>query len=185
MKYNFFNYYTRLKEDENVIISYKGSISEALIMEMCGDIRESLGASPEITQKIFSIFIELSRNVIRHSIDKNLYGNHQDPVGLIVLSDSDNYYSLTTGNLTHNHSFKVFKEKCEQINTFERSHLRNLKREQRLLSYQEDEHNNHAGIGLIRVALTSTSPIILDYVELDNQFTFFTLTTQIHKNKLA
>jgi hypothetical protein len=182
MKVNFFNYYMKIKDDENVLISYKGPVNEKLIMEMCSDIREKLGTNEEVTQKVFAIFLELSRNLLDYSVETTArFGDYHEPIGLIILNESDEYYALTTGNLVAKEDFSSFKAKCDLINSLNRDELRQIKRSQRLRSLEVNETVDKAGIGLMRVALTSGNPLILDYVEVDEKYSFFTLSINIKR----
>jgi hypothetical protein len=182
MKVNFFNYYMKIKDDENVLISYKGPVNEKLIMEMCSDIREKLGTHQEITQKVFAIFLELSRNLLDYSAETTTrLGKYNEPMGLIILNESDEYYALTIGNLVAKEDFSSFKAKCDMINSLDRDELRQVKRKQRLRSLEVNETADKAGIGLMRVVLTSENPLILDSVEVDDKYSFFTLSINIKR----
>jgi hypothetical protein len=173
----------KIKDDENVLISYKGPINEKLIMEICSDIRLKLGSSEEIIQKVFSIFIELSSNVLNYSADiVRLFGKNGEPVGMITLNEKGGDYLLTTGNLIGLPQYQNFKKKCEFINALSREDLRKAKREQRIKSLEENEAEDRAGIGLMRVALTANSPLAFDSINVDENYAFFTLTVNIKRN---
>jgi hypothetical protein len=172
----------KIKDDENVLISYKGPVTEKLIMEICSDIREKLGTNEEVIQKVFAIFLELSRNLLDYSAETTArFGKYHEPIGLIILNENDEHYSLTTGNLVAKEDFSNFKAKCDMINSLNRDELRQAKRDQRVRSLDIDEAADKAGIGLMRVALTSGSPLNLDYVQVDEKYSFFTLSVNIKR----
>lgn len=182
MRFNFFNYYMKVKNDDNTLISYKGPVTESLIMDMCSDIREKLNTSPETTQKIFSIFIELTQNVLNYSADSNKrFNSNGEPIGLIVLNEAEDCYALTTGNLIGNKQLEKLKNKCEKINSLDRKDLRQLKREQRVKSFEEKEEEESAGIGLMRIVLTASNPLTVDAVKIDDKYSFFTISVNIKR----
>jgi hypothetical protein len=180
-KINFFNYYNRIRDDDNVLFAYKGIVNDSMLMEMCTDIREKLGLNENVSRKIFPIFIELVQNQIYYSADQYITENYtKEAVGLIILSESDGgVYSLTTGNLIKEQSLFNLRRKLDEYNSLSLNELRNLKRQQRITSAEQNEQHSGAGIGIMRTILTAGSPLQIEYIKIKDDVYFFTLTSVI------
>ncbi|TAE47925.1 MAG: hypothetical protein EAY69_05785 [Cytophagales bacterium] len=182
-KVNFFNYYNRIRDDDNVLFSYKGVVNDTVLMEMCEDIRQKLGIEEVQNRKIFSVFIELVQNQIYYAADQYIADNAtKEAVGLIILSESEGVFSFTTGNLIKENDLFELRKKLDYLNSLSYQELRMYKREQRLEA-SEDDQESGAGIGLIKSILTSGNPLHIDYIKIEDDLYFFTLTSIISGTK--
>ncbi|TAE73393.1 MAG: hypothetical protein EAZ85_07160 [Bacteroidetes bacterium] len=173
---NFFNYYNRIRDDDNVLFSYKGAVNDTVLMEMCEDIRQKLDIEEVYNRKLFSIFIELVQNQIYYAADNYLTNEHaKESVGLIILSANEGGFSFSTGNLIRENDLIKLKAKLEYLNNLPYDELRQFKREQRVDS-AKNEKESGAGIGLIKSILTSGNPLLVDSIKIEDQIFFFTLT---------
>lgn len=177
-EFNLFDYYT-LTSDKNILISYKGPVTDALMAEIVKDIREKLKDDPNASKKLFSIFIELSQNILYYSAEVVRFGEVEDRVGTILITEEAQEYRLSCGNLVENEYIGELMESCQRINEMDKEELREYKRQQR--SQPRGVRSKGAGIGLIQAALTSGNPLHFNSMLVDEKFTFFSLTVIIQK----
>ncbi len=176
--FNLFDYY-HLTRQREVMIAYKGPITDVIMSEISRDIRTKFVNVPKIGRKIFSIFIELAQNILYYSAEEVRFGDYVDRVGGIILLEYNDHYALACGNLVENSNVQDLVGNCHKINSLDRDSLREYKREQRIKP--SSEKSKGAGIGLIHVAITAESPLEINVQELDEQFSFFSLTVKIYK----
>ncbi|MEN7546592.1 SiaB family protein kinase [Rapidithrix thailandica] len=173
--YDYYNFTNR----SSVVISYKGPITDVLMAEISRDIRDKFSDNPRVSRKVFSVFMELAQNMLFYSSEKVFFANRKDSVGTLLLTDSDNAYKFSCGNLVKNEYVDELLSNCAIINSLDKEELRKYKREQR--NKPQGERSKGAGIGLIHVALLTGQPLDIEVREVDNDYSFFSLTVTITK----
>ena len=179
-EFNFFEYHSQISQN-NVVLSYKGPVTDILLAEFSRDIRRKLQEDPKTGRKVFSIFMELAQNVLYYSKEINHFGN-QDKVGTLVIVKTAEYYRLITGNLVFNDDVSKLIEKCEIVNSLDRDELREYKR--KLRNDPKGEESKGAGIGLVQAALTSGNKLEVKIKELNSEFAFYALFVDVKRNDL-
>jgi hypothetical protein len=177
-KMNVFEYYTSIKND-NVLVSYKGPVTDVLLAEISRDLRNLTTKDPKAGKKLFSVFIELAQNISYYSAEVNHLGEKSDKVGILLITQSDTEYFLTAGNLVDNKNVELLLEKCKVVNSLSHDDLRKYKREVR--EAPKGEGSRGAGIGIIQAALTSDNPLDVEAVRVNDNFSFFSLTVKIDR----
>jgi hypothetical protein len=175
--FDFFEYHSQISRD-NILISYKGPLTDVLLSEFSRDIRRKLKENPRSGKKVFSIFMELAQNVLFYSKEINHFGNH-DRVGTLVVLDEGTHYKVITGNLIYKKDMMRLIEKCETIKTLDRDALREYKR--KLRNEEENEESKGAGIGLVQAALTSDNNLEAKMKEMGTEFAFFIVLVSVDK----
>ena len=105
-KFNFFNHYAFLNQ-ENVVITYTGPVTETVLAEISRDIQRKFGNNMKIGRKLFSIFIEMAQNILYYSCEVNHVGAHNERVGTIVVTETEEFYFVTAGNLVKKEQIEV------------------------------------------------------------------------------
>ncbi len=179
-KFSFFHHYLNLN-DSDVIMSYKGPMSDVIINEISKDIQFKLIEDPKAGKKVYAIFMELAQNIFFYSSEVTKFGEKPYRIGSVVLNEDEDYYTLTAGNIVDKKWIPVLWDRCEMINSLDRDALRRMKFEQRDNGELSSENSKGAGIGLIQIALTSAQPISIEFRDIDEHNSFFALAVNIKK----
>ncbi|EAY25599.1 SiaB family protein kinase [Microscilla marina] len=174
--FDFFAYYAQLNH-QNLILSYKGPLTDVLLAEFSRDIREKLKENRKAGKKVFSVFMELSQNVLFYSKEINHFGD-QDKVGTLVILQTENEYRVITGNLITTESASILLDKWKTVISLDRDALRDYKR--KLRDAPREGESKGAGIGLVQVALTSDD-LEVKIKRINDKFSFFALFANIAK----
>ena len=177
--FDFFEYHNQISQ-ENILLSYKGPLTDRLLAEFSRDIREKVASNPKSGKKVFAIFMELAQNVLFYSKEENFFEGNRDKIGTLVILQTENHYRLITGNMVFKKNVESLLEKCEVINSLNREELRKYKRT--LRSQPQAGESRGAGIGLVQAALTSNNPLEVRVKELEDDFAFFILMVNVEKN---
>ena len=174
--YDFHNMF-----EQDIVISYKGPFHRHILAVISDYIRSTITEDPKASKKIFNIFMELAENISHYSIEKSERVKKENVgIGTLVLGEYDDYYTLMIGNMVKRKDIIPVIEKCELINTLDRESLRKFKIEQRNLPRSE---NNGANIGLIKVALTATTPLDFQVTKVNEEFAYFAISIDVKKDK--
>lgn len=175
-KINFFAYQSDYYSEHEILLSYKGPVTDIILAEISLEIQKKIKENPRIFRKLHAIFIELAQNILYYSNEYNHF-RKQERVGCIIIARSEDYYHLETGNLANTISIKLLRERCKVINDMDAKSLRMYKRHMRKLSLMAGARG--AGIGLIQSALLSENPLEMRSRKIDDDYTFFTLSVKI------
>ncbi|MBN2757994.1 MAG: SiaB family protein kinase [Bacteroidales bacterium] len=174
---NILDYHSSFDQDTR--ISYKGPIDEKILQAIGTYIEGVLNKNQKASKKVFKIFIELAQNISYYSAEKNTMKNNKEiGVGMVIISEAEDTYNFMTGNLVKNDDIVSIIEKSEIINSLDREELREYKREQRKLPHSQ---KGGANIGLIQVALTSSHPLDIEVIPVDDDLSFFSIAVKIDK----
>lgn len=172
--FDFFNYYSLLSK-EKIILSYKGPITSVLLSEFGKDVRYKLQENKRVGKKVFSIFMEVTQNILYYSKEVNHFGNN-DKVGTIVVVELKDHIKILSGNLITKKSIDPLLQKFEAIQTLDREALREYKRE--LRDAPSEEESRGAGIGLVQIALVSDE-LEASIRNMGDDFAFFALAIKV------
>ncbi len=176
---NIFDYYALTKR-EGVVVAYKGPVSDLIMAEISRDIRAKLADNPKAGRKVFIIFMELAQNILYYSAERVTFADRNDSIGTILLTEDEHDFVFSFGNLVNKEYVTELLESCDKINSLDKEGLREFKRQKR--NEPTSERSRGAGIGLIHVAITSESPLDVEFKDIDDKFSFFALSVKINKN---
>lgn len=186
------DYHTRL-DPQSAVLYYKGPFDKDILANISLQLRRKFADNPRMSAKLFSIFIELAQNISFYSEESNFfydeetkkdirYGNEErknNGVGTVVIHNNNTEIILSAGNLVPTEKVKEIIAKCEEINTLSIDQLRALKKGVRGLERTQEQKGGN--IGLIQVALKSEHPLQVEFKKVDEQNSYFIISSTIEK----
>lgn len=169
----------QLMSEENTLIAFTGHFDHLLTTLLLLNIKNklsSLEAATGIDRKVYSVLVESIENVSKHSSNTNQSPN----IAILILSKSEDKYTIVTGNHILNEEIPALKEKLEKVSKHSQAELKQLYREQ-ILSKRTDDNN--AGLGIIDIAIKSGNMIQFEFKPLTEQTSFYLLQTEINIQK--
>lgn len=143
-----------LDQDGIVFLTYGGFISQSLIVGMTEALEKeskehNLGLSA--ANNLFTVFIELSQNMMNYSKSKQEQNKAFDPKGLIVVgkNEKEEYYVFSQNVLDKEDQAKI-TPKLEEICAMEHEAIKTRYRE--LRKSGRESHGKGAGIGFYEIA---------------------------------
>ncbi len=135
-----------------------------------------------VQRKVFNVMVETMQNISRHA---DIITDDPAEVrrGVIIISHSEEAYSIVTGNLVRNEKVSKLKSKLDTINSMDRQQLAAAYKKQ--IMEGSISESGGAGLGFIDVAKKSGQKIeyrILDLASELPGFSFFmTICTVLRK----
>lgn len=175
-----FNYYQEMK-DKNFVLSFKGTISQDILVGM-KEVMESQflsGASQnKAVKKAYSVFIELSQNVLHHSAEKVRVESGADiGAGIVIIYEDDKCFEISSGNMIDNFQLAKIVKHCDHINSLDREELKRLYRERLKMPLARDRKSPR--LGLVDISKKSCNPIKLEAKKLNDKYSFLVISTII------
>ncbi len=166
---------------ENIILSYHGEMSEALLESVYAKMNQHFDEKAEIPdkrKKFFLIMVECLQNVYHHQVkpDELIEAEH-DFSGFIISITSENKYRVAAGNFIENKSINQLKEKIDKMNSFSSEELRSFYQES--LATAELSEKGGAGLGILEMARKSGMPLKYEFTPVNDKYSFFSLVVNI------
>ena len=170
--------------NEGIVFCYSGYMTEDVLMSVGSVIKQKLAANSvdkKIARGVFSVFVEQVQNVIRYSIEGSTGGQEGEDIelryGLLMVGLKEDNYFVSCGNLVNKESVDSLREGLNHIQQLDKEGLKLLYKE--ILRGNEPEGSKGAGVGFIDIAKRATNGIEFDFIEFDDQFSYFTLKAYI------
>lgn len=167
----------------SIFLCFRGPFTQELMVEIGALLKskmKSADASPSTILKVFSVFVEQSQNIIRHSADlynREELDDDQATSGVIAIGMSNQAYFVTAGNRIEKDRVKTLQERLSQLQNMDREALNRLYREQRRNGRSLDD--KEAGLGLIELARKATQPVEYRFETIDDTYAFFSIKAVI------
>lgn len=167
-------------QSSNVLMSYKGSVSNDLLTSLLAIAQYKLDGIEQksvIKKKIFSILVEILQNIYHHFAntlkDKLL---EDDSITFLLMKVEDDYM-IVTGNYVATSDVYLLRKRIDEVNSLSAEELKEKYREQ--LNIGSVSPKGGAGLGIIDIARKSSNKLEYEFVEYDADYSFFNLTVKI------
>jgi len=174
--------YISIENQKNSLMIYKGAFTVNLISILGNQIKLLPEIDFRIVQKLFRIFMELTQNVSYYSAEVvNVKSGVSCGSGWVTIQDFEDHMRVTTGNrIKPEHSASLIKY-CSEINSYDNSQLRKLKRD---IRSQALERDTGAQIGLIQTGIISMNQIDFQIISDQAENDFFIISAKTSKDAL-
>jgi len=173
-----------VKKDGVIFLTYGGFLTQTLIT----GITEALEAEAEqndlnmgIANNIFTIFIELSQNIMNYS--KNQHENNLDvnSEGLIIVGkDNEQNYYIHSQNIISNKDREKIEPKLKEILSMSKDEIK--KRYRELRRSGRHTHDKGGGIGFYEIA-KRCDKISFEFKKINENKYYFHFISQIKTKK--
>lgn len=180
---NVDNIQNMVEEDGIIFLSYGGFLTQTLISGMTEALEKEAeyhGLNMGVSSNIFTIFIELSQNVMNYSKTKNLNCKEVKSEGLIVVGkDEENYYIHSQNVIAKEDKDKI-EPKLDEIITMSKDDIK--KRYRELRRSGRDKHGKGGGIGFYEIAKRSDE-VKFEFKKINDDKYFFHFISKINIKK--
>lgn len=164
---------------KEVNLMYVGAVTPAVTRNFTIQTEESLlrqAESRPVQRKVFNVMVEALQNISRHA--DTISGDPEETrCGIIIVSHSDEVYTVVTGNLVRAEKADALKARLDAINSMDRSQLSAAYRDQ--ITNGTINANGGAGLGFIDIAKKSGNKIDYRFVHIDDELPGFVIYLSI------
>jgi len=180
------NDYLRFRDDlagKGIIFSFTGYVTESILTALGEALRHKMrldDADPQVTRKVFSVFVEQVQNIIRYSADREEQGAAEPLAlssGMVTVGRDEGRFFVVCGNTVTPADARKLEARLSELARMDRDELRKYYKTK--LREPPEEDSKGASIGLIEIARRASEPIEFDFLELDAQRVFFCLKAYI------
>jgi hypothetical protein len=178
-------YYKKMCE-RNIVLDFQGAMSQDMLVGMAELIKNKslLDANRTSTiKKVFSVFVEMAQNIARYSAERvqlnGTPGHIGVGAGIIVVTETDRIYTITSGNQVQHHAIPPVIQLCDTINKMDKDKLKQFYKKQ--IKSARVKGKRGAGVGLIEIARKSGNPIQYKVTQIDDLNSFLVLSVKIQE----
>jgi len=166
--------------NNKLLLAYKGPFFIDILTCFGGYIKKMFGHQSQTGYKLYKVFFELTQNVAKYSVETSPVDDYKySGVGSFNLEENDDLLILSTTNLIFRKDGFVLQKYCDEINSLNKSELREIRGETRKQSL--DEKDTGAHIGIIQIGLLSLHRLDFEIQEFNDEYSIFKICTTITK----
>ncbi|PRZ01375.1 hypothetical protein BY457_103190 [Marinilabilia salmonicolor] len=174
--------YKTMKTNE-INLVYEGEVTQDITKTFTSLTERNMAKSEESNQvqrKVFNVMVECLQNISKHA-DTLSEDDEDERRGIVMVSRGEESYKIITGNVIRNAKIPGLKESLEHINSLDKAGLSSLYKQQIVESKISEKGG--AGLGLIDIAKKTGSKLSYQFKELNEEVSFFILTSTINRNR--
>jgi hypothetical protein len=168
--------------EQHIMLCFNGPFSAGLIEEIGKALRNHMQAlhdSPSSVSDVFLVYIEMTQNIRRYSVQEKL--PEPDAMATIVISrDDSGHYAISAGNVVRPAHGAALVARVEELAGMDKAALKAAFKAQ-LRSARDEASGNEggAGLGLIDMTRKSVLPPECTLKRIDDDRSFFSLRVVI------
>jgi hypothetical protein len=173
--------YRTMKTNE-ISLVYEGEVTQEITKTFTSLTEKSLAKSEEsnaVQRKVFNVMVECLQNISKHA-DSMSEDDEDERRGIVMVSRGEESYNIITGNVVKNEKVKGLRANLEQVNSLDKEGLSTLYKTQMKEGRFSDKGG--AGLGLIDIAKKTGNTLSYQFKELNEEVSFFILTSTIKRN---
>lgn len=165
----------------DISLVYEGEITHSITKAFTALTEKKMEEDEEegkIQKKVFHVMVECLQNISKHA-DNSMNSYSKDGRGIFMVHKGSVEYKITTGNLIVKDKVEDLKESLDMINSMNKDELKALYKKQIKEGHLSEKKG--AGLGFIDIARKTGNNLIYTFKEIDNETSFFILTSTIKR----
>lgn len=167
----------------NVILVYEGDFTQETtksILSMAERNLESSGEESGIKKRIFNVMVEALQNIVKHS-DEVEVDKSKSHAAIFLIGNEQSRYSIMSGNPVRKENISTLRNALEKINSLDKDGLKELYKD--IIKNTTLSEKGGAGLGFVDMARKSGEKLEWEFVDVNNEFSFFCLKVNIARAK--
>ncbi|MCU4175894.1 SiaB family protein kinase [Carboxylicivirga sp. N1Y90] len=173
--------YKSMKTNE-INLVYEGEVTQEITKTFTSLTEKSLAKTSEsnsVQRKVFNVMVECLQNISKHA-DSLTEEEENERRGIVMVSHGEESYNIITGNVIKNEKVPDLKKSLEHVNSLDKKGLSDLYKQQ--MREGKISEKGGAGLGFIDIAKKSGSRLNFQFKELNDEVSFFILTSTIKRS---
>ncbi len=178
-KLGFIEQFREQMLENDIMLSYKGEISQQIILALLDMTEKKLNSSPAgrgLKTRIFNVMIGCLQNITFHA-EKNEYSK----TSMFTIGRIGDMYAICSGNAIRKDKIPELKKKLDQISRMDEKDLNEFYKF--WLQTREMADKKGMGLGLIDIARKTGNDLEYDFKDIDDNYSYFALRTAVKSNK--
>lgn len=166
----------------DIMLSFKGDVTTEMLNSMLQIMEtklEKIGEPSKVKKKVYNVLVECLQNLYHHRDEMKRPGKEDDSPAIFMIGKSDDDYNVVTGNYIKTDRISRLKSRIDEVNSLDKDGLKKLYQE--VLNNPERSEKGGGGLGLIDIARKSGKKLNYDFMEVGDDYSFFSLYIKIQQ----
>jgi hypothetical protein len=177
-----YSFYKTMK-DHDITLVFEGEITHQITKAFTSLIEQRMARLEEASstqKKVFHVMVECLQNVSKHSDYMDDEEMSSDGKGVFMVSQTEDDYLITTGNVLYKTKVQPISEILDKINLLDKEGLKTLYKQQ--IKEGRLSNKGGAGLGFIDMAKKTGNKLHYNFLSINDDYSFFVLTSTISRN---
>lgn len=178
-KFDIYSFYRKMDHND-IMLSFKGDVTSEMLTSMLQIMEtklENIGEPNKIKKKVYNILVECLQNLYHHRDEMKRPGKDEESSAIFMIGKDAESYNIISGNYIKTDRVHKLKGRIDKVNELDRDGLKKLYKE--VLNDPTRSEKGGGGLGIIDIARKSGHKLNYDFLEVDNDFSFFSLYVKI------
>ena len=174
-----YNFHESMKAHE-IKLAYEGPVTQQITKAFIA-VAEAQMADQKLEvnlrRKVFHLMVECLQNISRYAHDYESGESRYSGRGIFVVSSTNRFWRITTGNAITNNKAKDLKDMIDQINGLDQYELKDL-----YVQKMQDSRSSAkggAGLGFIDIRRKTGQKLEYLFLPISDDLSFFLLNTSV------
>jgi hypothetical protein len=176
---NIYDFYKKM-ESNDIMLSFKGDVTSDMLTSMLQIMEtklDNLGEENKVKRKVYNVLVECLQNLYHHRDEMKRTGFKEESAAIFMIGRNESCYNIVTGNYISSDRVSALKSRIDQVNVLDKDGLKLLYKE--VLNNEERSDKGGGGLGIIDIARKSRQKLVYDFMDVDDQYSFFSLYIKI------
>jgi len=178
-----YDFYVKMKKNK-INLAYEGEITHQITKAFTSLTENNMNREQDynsVQKKVFHVMVECLQNISKHAENRHSVVTSKDGRGIFMVSKGDTEYNVTTGNIVKTEKVDELIKILENINNLDKDGLNKLYKQQ--IREGRLSEKGGAGLGFIDIARKTGQKLIYSFLKIDEDKSFFVLTSTISRLK--
>lgn len=174
-----YDFYKGMQTHE-ISLAYEGEMNHQVMKAFTNLTIGKMAKQSENTplqKKVFHVMIECLQNITKHAFHASLSSDNNLNNGVLLVSNTDEFYQVTTGNIIEKNKIQNLKEFLENLNLLDKAELDILHKKQ--LKEGALSIKGGAGLGFIDIRRKTGRELEFHFLPINKFHSFFIFTSTI------
>lgn len=177
------DFHSFVKDNGEVVLSFEGEISEAVLNDSLKKIEEYLDSKEEDFKKgrkVYNILIEALQNLYHHTDAKAtevLDNGDMKKTASFIIGVKNKEYNILAANYIIRDNVPPLKSKLDKINALDKDGLREYYKE--VLDNGQYSAHGGGGLGMIDIARKSGNKLEYEFTDVNADYELFVLKIKV------
>jgi len=180
--------YLKDQANNNIILSYKGNIDSDVINHVLDVVENKmveLNEQSKLRKKVYNVLVESLQNLFHHvdMVPEDFEDQSSEKFGLLQIQKEENGYKIITGNFVQAENIEKLEEKIKRINRSSHEEIKELYKF--ILNHQRISAKGGGGLGLVDIARKTGNPLVYQFKEYNDKYSFFYMNILVDEKETA
>ncbi len=166
---------------QRLILVYEGEFTQEItksVLAMAERNMDSVGEESGLKRKVFNVMVECLQNIVKHADE---FSHDIRNSAIFMIGKEEDGYLIASGNPIAPSKTDGLRNVLERINSLDKEGLKSLYKD--ILRNGELSDKGGAGLGFVDMARKSGNKLDYSFHAIDEETSFFMLTTRISRTK--